>query len=56
MGRKIALTCVKVMLAAVVGIGICGVAAGIGVFRGILSSTPRSGCRMSWLSASYYRL
>ena len=27
-GRKIALTCVKVMLAAVVGIGICGVAAG----------------------------
>ena len=39
-GRKIALTCVKVMLAAVVGIGICGVAAGIGVFRGILSSTP----------------
>ena len=28
------------MLAAVVGIGICGVAAGIGVFRGILSSTP----------------
>ena len=30
----------KIMLAAVVGIGICGVAAGIGVFRGILSSTP----------------
>ena len=28
------------MLAAVVGIGICGVAASIGVFRGILSSTP----------------
>ena len=28
------------MLAAVVGIGICGVAAGISVFRGILSSTP----------------
>lgn len=28
------------MLAAVVGIGICGVAAGIGAFRGILSSTP----------------
>ena len=39
-GRKLALTCVKIMLAAVVGIGICGVAAGIGVFRGILSSTP----------------
>ena len=28
-GRKLALTCVKIMLAAVVGIGICGVAAGI---------------------------
>ena len=39
-GRKIALTCVKVMLAAFVGVGICGVAAGIGAFRGILSSTP----------------
>ena len=39
-GRKLALTCVKIMLAAVVGIGICGVAAGIGAFRGILSSTP----------------
>ena len=39
-GRKLALTCVKIMLTAVVGIGICGVAAGIGVFRGILSSTP----------------
>ena len=38
-GRKIALTCVKVMLAAFVGVGICGVAAGIGAFRGILSST-----------------
>ena len=25
-GRKLALTCVKIMLAAVVGIGICGVA------------------------------
>ena len=39
-GRKIALTCVKVMLAAVVGIGICGVSAGIGIFKGILASTP----------------
>ncbi len=39
-GRKIALTCVKVLLIAIVGIGICGAAAGIGVFRGILSSTP----------------
>ena len=56
-GRKIALTCVKVMLAAVVGIGICGVAAGIGVFRGILSSTPHDpsvGCR--GCRRSYHRL
>ena len=35
-GRKIALTCVKVMLAAFVGVGICGVAAGIGAFRAFL--------------------
>lgn len=39
-GRKIALTCFKVVLIAFVGIGICGVAAGIGMFRGILASTP----------------
>ena len=52
-GRKIALTCVKVMLAAVVGIGICGVAAGIGVFRGI-PHDPSVGCRGS--RRSYHRL
>ena len=51
-GRKIALTCVKVMLAAVVGIGICGVAAGIGVFRG--PHDPSVGCRGS--RRSYHRL
>lgn len=39
-GRKITLTCIKVVLIAVVGIGICGVAAGIGAFRGILANTP----------------
>lgn len=39
-GRKIALTCFKVVLIAIVGVGICGVSAGLGVFRGILSSTP----------------
>lgn len=38
-GRKITLTCFKVILIAIVGIGICGVAAGIGVFHGILAST-----------------
>ena len=49
-GRKIALTCVKVMLAAVVGIGICGVAAGIGVFP----HDPSVGCR--GCRRSYHRL
>ncbi len=39
-GRKITLTCIKVVLIAVVGIGICGAAAGIGAFRGILANTP----------------
>lgn len=39
-GRKIALTCFKVVLIAIVGIGICGVSAGIGAFRGILANTP----------------
>ncbi len=39
-GRKIILTCFKVVLIAFVGVGICGVAAGIGAFRGILANTP----------------
>lgn len=39
-GRKIALTCLKVVLIAFAGVGICGVAAGIGAFHGILASTP----------------
>ncbi|MCH5344835.1 MAG: transglycosylase domain-containing protein [Acetatifactor sp.] len=39
-GRKIVLTCFKVILIAIVGVGICGVAAGIGAFKGILASTP----------------
>ena len=30
----------KLVLVAIVGVGICGVAAGIGAFRGILASTP----------------
>ncbi len=40
-GRKIALTCVSLVLIAIVGVGICGVAAGIGVFKGILANTPQ---------------
>ncbi len=39
-GRKLVLTCVKLMILAVVGLGICGTAAGIGAFRGILAGTP----------------
>lgn len=39
-GRKIILTCFKVVLIAFVGIGICGAAAGIGAFHGILANTP----------------
>ncbi len=39
-GRKIALTGIKVVLIAIAAIGICGVSAGIGAFRGILACTP----------------
>lgn len=39
-GRKIVLTLLKVVLIAVVGVGICGVAGGIGAFKGILANTP----------------
>ncbi len=39
-GRKIILTCFKVVLIAFAGIGICGAAAGIGAFHGILANTP----------------
>lgn len=38
--RKLILTCVKVFLIAFIGVGICGVSAGIGAFKGILASTP----------------
>ena len=40
-GRKLALTLVKLSLAAVIGVVICCVSAGIGAFKGILASTPR---------------
>ncbi|MCM1090519.1 MAG: transglycosylase domain-containing protein [Butyrivibrio sp.] len=39
--RKLILSCVKLMLVACLGIGICGVAAGIGIFHGILEGTPK---------------
>lgn len=38
--KKIILTFVKVFLIAVISVGICGVAAGIGMFQGILACTP----------------
>ena len=37
--RKITLTCFKVIIIAIVSIGIFGVSAGIGLFRGILATT-----------------
>ncbi|MDE6925709.1 MAG: penicillin-binding protein, partial [Acetatifactor sp.] len=38
--RKLILSVFELMLIALIGVGICGVAAGIGAFKGILSSTP----------------
>lgn len=38
--RKFLICAVELMLAAVIGIVICGISAGIGAFRGILASTP----------------
>jgi len=38
-GRKLMLTCVKLVLVAFVAIGIFGISAGIGAFRGIIAST-----------------
>lgn len=40
-GRKIALTLAEVLLILVVGIGIIGLCAGVGMFKGILASTPQ---------------
>ena len=40
-GRKLALTVLRVFLIAMVGIGIWGASAGIGVFKGILANTPK---------------
>ena len=39
-GRKLVVTCVKLILYAIIGVGVCGVSAGIGAFRGILASAP----------------
>lgn len=40
-GRKFMVSLVKLSIAAVIGLVICGVSAGLGAFRGILSSTPQ---------------
>jgi len=39
-GRKLAVSIVELSLALIIGVAICGVAAGIGMYKGILSSTP----------------
>ncbi|MCM1567818.1 MAG: transglycosylase domain-containing protein [Roseburia sp.] len=39
-GRKITLTCFKVVLISIAGIILCGISLGIGAFRGILADTP----------------
>lgn len=38
--KKILLTIVEIALIALIGLCVCGIAAGLGVFRGILSATP----------------
>ncbi len=40
-GRKLGVSLVMLSLAAMIGIVICGISAGLGMFRGILSSTPQ---------------
>ena len=39
--RKLAITLVKLLLAAIIAVGICGISAGVGAFQGILSATPQ---------------
>lgn len=39
--RKILLGLLKLVLVAIIGVGICGAAAGLGAFKGILASTPK---------------
>lgn len=38
--RKLGITLVKLLIAAFIAVGICGISAGVGAFQGILSSTP----------------
>ena len=40
MKKKILLTCFQVILILFLGVGICGAAAGFGIFHGILANTP----------------
>lgn len=40
MGRKVGMLVLKLFLVAIVGIGIIGISAGIGMYKGILASTP----------------
>lgn len=41
LGRKLGVIVVELFLAALIGLGICGAAAGIGAYKGILASTPQ---------------
>lgn len=40
-GRTLVLTVIRVILLSCIGVGICGVALGLGAFRGILEDTPK---------------
>ena len=44
LGHKLILSLLKLFFIALVGIGIIGISAGIGMFKGILASTPRVFC------------
>jgi len=41
-GRKLGISLVKLTLAAIIGIVICGISAGIGIFKSILATTPKT--------------
>ncbi len=41
-GRKLGISLVKLTLAAIVGVVICSVSAGIGIFKSILATTPKT--------------
>lgn len=40
-GRKLGISLVRLALASFIGLIVCGISAGVGIFKGILASTPR---------------